>query len=58
MNAKEDFKFLFMTELQLKLVTFSDGLSQAEVQKRLIRYGPIEIEEKKTNPFLRFLNYF
>jgi len=33
------------------------GLSQAEAQKRLARYGPNEIEEKKTNPLLKFLTY-
>ena len=35
-----------------------DGISYAEVQKRLTQYGPNEIEEKKTNPFLKFLTYF
>ena len=35
-----------------------DGLTQAEAQKRLTQYGPNEIEEKKTNPFLKFLTYF
>ena len=35
-----------------------DGLSQAEAQKRLTQYGPNEIEEKKTNPILKFLSYF
>ena len=33
-------------------------LSQAEAQKRLAQYGPNEIEEKKVNPFLKFLTYF
>ena len=27
-------------------------------KKRLTQYGPNEIEEKKTNPFLKFLSYF
>jgi H+-transporting ATPase len=40
------------------LASSPDGLSQAEAQKRLIQYGPNEIEEKKTNPFLKFLTYF
>ena len=31
---------------------------QAEAQKRLVQYGPNEIEEKKTNPLLKFLSYF
>ena len=35
-----------------------DGLTQAEAEKRLAQYGPNEIEEKKTNPFLKFLTYF
>jgi len=47
-----------MAELQVKLGSSPDGLSQAEAQKRLIQYGPNEIEEKKSNPFLKFLTYF
>ena len=35
-----------------------DGLTQAEAAKRLTQYGPNEIEEKKTNPLLKFLSYF
>jgi len=57
-NAKDDLKALPMPELQAKLGSSPDGLSQAEAQKRLIQYGPNEIEEKKTNPFLKFLTYF
>ena len=47
-----------MPEVQAKLGSSPDGLSQAEAQKRLTQYGPNEIEEKKTNPFLKFLTYF
>jgi len=57
-NAKDDLKSLPMPELQAKLRSSPDGLSQAEAQKRLTQYGPNEIEEKKTNPFLKFLTYF
>ena len=57
-NAKDDLKSLAMPELQKKLGSSSDGLSQAEAQKRLTQYGPNEIEEKKKNPFLKFLTYF
>jgi H+-transporting ATPase len=57
-NAKDDLKTLPMPELQAKLSSSPDGLSQAEAQKRLTQYGPNEIEEKKTNPFLKFLTYF
>ncbi len=57
-NAKDDLKSLSMPELQAKLGSSPDGLSQAEAQKRLTQYGPNEIEEKKVNPFLKFLTYF
>ncbi len=57
-NAKDELKDLPMPELQTKLGSSPDGLSQAEAQKRLTQYGPNEIEEKKTNPFLKFLTYF
>jgi H+-transporting ATPase len=57
-EAKDDLKSIPMQELQAKLGSSPDGLSQAEAQKRLTQYGPNEIEEKKTNPFLKFLGYF
>jgi H+-transporting ATPase len=57
-DAKDDLKSLSMPELQAKLGSSPDGLSQAEAQKRLIQYGPNEIEEKKTNLLLKFLTYF
>ena len=57
-EAKDDLKSLPMPELQTKLGSSPDGLSQAEAQKRLTQYGPNEIEEKKTNLFLKFLSYF
>ena len=57
-DAKENLKSLPMEELQTKLGSSPDGLSQAEAQNRLTQYGPNEIEEQKTNPFLKFLTYF
>jgi H+-transporting ATPase len=57
-EAKGNFKILPLAELQVKLGSSPDGLSQAEAQKRLTQYGPNEIEEKKTNPFLKLLTYF
>ena len=57
-NAKDDLKSIPMPELLTKLGSSPDGLSQAEAQKRLTQYGPNEIEEKKTNPLLKFLTYF
>jgi H+-transporting ATPase len=57
-DPKEELKTLPMPELEKRLASSPDGLSQAEAQKRLTQYGPNEIEEKKTNPFLKFLSYF
>ena len=56
--AKDDLKTLPMPEVEKKLGSSPDGLTQAEAQKRLTQYGPNEIKEKKTNPFLKFLTYF
>ena len=57
-EAKDDLKSLPMPEVEKKLGSSPDGLTQAEAQKRLTQYGPNEIEEKKTNPLLKFLSYF
>jgi H+-transporting ATPase len=57
-EPEDDLKSLPMPELQVKLGSSPDGLSQAEAKKRLTQYGPNEIEEKKTNLFLKFLTYF
>ena len=57
-NAKDDLKSLPLAEVEKKLGSSPEGLTQAEAQKRLTQYGPNEIEEKKTNPFLKFLSYF
>ena len=57
-NAKDDLKTLPLAELEKKLGSSPDGLTQAEAQKRLAQYGPNEIEEKKTNPILKFLSYY
>ena len=57
-GAKDDLKSLPLPEVEKKLASSSDGLTQAEAQKRLTQYGPNEIEEKKTNQLLKFLSYF
>ncbi len=57
-DAKDDLKSLPPAEVEEKLESSPDGLTKAEAQKRLTQYGPNEIEEKKTNPFLKFLTYF
>jgi H+-transporting ATPase len=57
-DPKNDLKTLPMPEVEKQLASSPDGLSQAEAQKRLAQYGPNKIEEKKTNPILKFLTYF
>ena len=47
-----------MAEVEKKLGSSPQGLTQAEAQKRLKQYGPNELAEKKTNALLKFLSYF
>ena len=57
-DTKNDLKYLPLSEVEKKLNTSPEGLSQAEAEKRLSTYGPNEIEEKKINLLLKFLSYF
>ena len=57
-DPKDDLKSLPMPEVMKKLNSSADGLTDAEAQKRLAQYGPNQIAEKKTNPYLKFLTYF
>jgi len=57
-ESKDDLKSLPMADVEKKLGSSPDGLTQAEAEKRLTQYGPNEIEEKKTNLLLKFLSYF
>jgi H+-transporting ATPase len=57
-EAKDDLTSLPLPEVEKRLSTSPDGLTQAEAKKRLAQYGPNEIEEKKTNALLKFLKYF
>jgi H+-transporting ATPase len=41
-----------------RLNTTTDGLSQAEAERRLSRYGYNELVEERVNPLLKFLSYF
>ena len=56
--GKDDLQTLPLAEVEKKLGSSADGLTQAEAQKRLTQYGPNEIAEKKTNEILKFLSYF
>src|SRR5664279_4731034 len=58
LRSKDDLKSLPLAEVEKKLQSSPDGLTQTEEEKRLTQYGPNEIEEKKVNPFLKFLTYF
>ncbi len=57
-DARDDLKSLPLSEVEKKLGSSPDGLTQAEAKKRLTQYGPNEIAEKETNPLLKFLTYF
>jgi len=57
-DTEDDLKSLPLAEVEKKLGSSPDGLTQAEAATRLTQYGPNEIEEKKTNPLLKFLTYF
>src|SRR5271170_4361346 len=56
--ANDNLQTLSLAEVEKKLGSSPDGLTQAEAQKRLTQYGPNEIAEKKTNEILKFLSYF
>ena len=56
--AKDNLQTLPLAEVEKKLGSSPDGLTQGEAQKRLTQYGPNEIAEKKTNEILKFLSYF
>ncbi len=56
--AAPQLKDLPLAELQKQLSSSSEGLTSAEVQKRLEQYGYNELPEKKENPLLKFLSYF
>ena len=57
-DVKDDLKTLPLAEVEKKLGSSPNGLSQTEAAKRLSQYGPNEIVEKKTNELLKFLSYF
>jgi H+-transporting ATPase len=56
--AKDDLQRLPIAEVEKRLGSSPDGLSEDDAKTRLAQYGPNEIREKKTNPALKFLSYF
>jgi H+-transporting ATPase len=56
--AKDDLQKLPLAEVEKRLSTSPNGLTEGEAKKRLTQYGPNEIAEKKTKAMLKFLGYF
>ncbi len=54
----DDLKTLPVAELEKRLGSSPDGLTQVEAEKRLAQCGPNEVVEKRVNPLLKFLTYF
>jgi len=54
----DEWSKLDLAQLQAKLKTSSDGLSQANAKQRLAQYSPNELVEEKTNLLIKFLSYF
>jgi H+-transporting ATPase len=57
-STERKLKDLPLAEMQKQLSSSPDGLSKAEAQKRLEKYGYNEIPDKKSSSFLKFLSYF
>jgi H+-transporting ATPase len=57
-EASDDLKSLPLPEVERRLGSSPEGLTQAEAENRLTQYGPNEIEEKKVNALLQLLTYF
>ncbi|WP_204377295.1 HAD-IC family P-type ATPase [Methyloceanibacter superfactus] len=57
-GPQADLKSLPLPQLETKLATSANGLTQAEADRRLTRYGPNALAEKKVSPLLKFLGYF
>ena len=57
-DEKDDLKSLPISEVEKRLESSPDGLSQAEAHTRQAKYGANEIAEAKSNALLKFLTYF
>jgi H+-transporting ATPase len=55
---EDDYKNLPLAEVEKKLGSSPDGLTDAEAKKRLAQYGANELVVQKTNLLLKFLSYF
>ncbi|MBN2684218.1 MAG: plasma-membrane proton-efflux P-type ATPase [Pontiellaceae bacterium] len=57
-EPESDLKSMPLPELEKKLESSPEGLTDAEAKIRLTEYGLNELEEKKENLLLKFLSYF
>ena len=57
-KQRDDLKSLPMPELEKKLASSPEGLTQAEAEKRLVNMGRTRLKAEKTNLLLKFLSYF
>lgn len=57
-QATDKLTELPLPQLLAELGSSAAGLTTAEAQQRLERYGPNEIAERRRNPVLEFLGYF
>ncbi len=57
-DGQDGLRSLPLPEVLTRLKSSPEGLAEAEAQRRLARFGPNEIEEKRASAFLAFLTYF
>jgi H+-transporting ATPase len=57
-NERTELESISIEDLQKKLDADSGGLTSDEVQKRLEKYGPNQLEEQKRSALQKFLSYF
>ena len=57
-DGKDALKTLPLPDVEKRLESSPDGLSQTEAQKRLAQYGPNGVEQKKPSALLKFLKGF
>ncbi len=58
LTAHDDLKMLARLEVEKHLGSSPEGLSQTAATRRLTRYGPNVIAERKTNTLLKLFSYF
>jgi H+-transporting ATPase len=57
-DGNNDLKTLPIAEVEKRLGSSPEGLTQVEAAKRLQKYGPNELPVERQNPLLKLLTYF